>query len=264
MSYYPNFYVKSWGPQWPIIEFRTISVERQLETNQWSLVRGENPGPNCKEAFHVKAKGDPQWYLVDGSDIQWIVSPEAKSGAYKATTICMDKIVRNARWVQLCDNIGNRDGIVLDASEGVTTTMSLESGLFRKLIVPNFTPKFAEDFKVKDDRVRVYPGALYELLIGEDHVGKSYDFALDYCCTLYGSNHAVLPRVDLTLIFSRQLLRKRNGVLWLTFSMRGNSVDRTVADTISLIKELSDQHQYTTKGVDCGYYGQMVYFLFKT
>ena len=264
MSHYPNFYVKSWGPQWPIEAFRAILIDSQ--TNQWSWVRGEKPEPNCQEAFQVKGRGDPQWYLVNGCDIQWIVSPEAKSGGYEVNTITLEKIVINARWVQLCNNIKGRDGILLDASEGITSTVSLESGLFRSLIVPNFTPKFAEDFKVKDERVRVYPGALYELLVGEDHLGQSYDFALDYCCTLYGSDQAVLPRVDLTLLFSRQLLRKRNGVLWLTFSTRsaGNSVDRTVADTVSLIRELSNKHAYQTKLEDCGYYGHMVYFLYKT
>ena len=265
MAFYSNFYVKSWGPQWPIEEFRSISVDLRT-TQQFEIFRGQEMKEGERPAFHVKARGDPKWYLVEEGEIQWIVSPEAKNATYEATCVTMDKIVINTRWVQLCDNIKGRHGILLDSTEGITTTVSLRSRLFESIIVPNFTPRFKEEFKVKDPRVRVYPGALYEFLISETHPMHKYDVCMDYCCTLYGCEKAVLPRVDLTVLFSRQLLRKTDGVLWLTFSTRspGNSIDRTVADTVSLIQSLSETHGYRIRLDECGCYGQMCYFLYKT
>jgi hypothetical protein len=261
MNCYKNFYVKSWGPQWPIEEFRAIVYKGN---KQWAWFRGR-PHHSYKQAFQVKAFGDDKWYLVEESEIQWITSPEAKYMTYDSDSVTMEKIVMNTRWIQLCDNIGNRHGLVLDSIQGLTCTVSLASTLFSTIVVPNFTPGFMDVFAVKDARVNVYPGALYEYLVGESHEA-TYDVCMDYCCTLYGSEQAVQPRVDLSVLFRKQLLRKKDGVLWLTFSTRsaGNSIARTRTDTIAFVQELSDKYAYRTNLIETGSYGQMCYFLYKT
>jgi hypothetical protein len=70
----------------------------------------------------------------------------------------------------------------------------------------------------------------------------------------------------LTLMFQKQLLAKKNGVLWLTLSYRqkNNSVEKTQKEVCECVNELSAYYGYKIQLLETNSYHGIVYFFFVT
>ena len=123
----------------------------------------------------------------------------------------------------------------------------------------NFLKKAPKDFQ---NFATFHLGSLYEWMrdLSIDKCQNGFDVGGDYCCTFEG-NQFIKPKADLTLMFQKEILAKKNGVLWLTFSYRckGGGIQVTKQKITTWIQQISLVCGYKMKLLDIGNYGQMVY-----
>ena len=129
---------------------------------------------------------------------------------------CAMKTLINKRFARLLKTCGaSRDTsiVVLDGQECLTSTRLRKH--FTDITVVNPLLSLAAT-----NRVRHFRMYLFEYLRDfEFEPNSSAHFALDYCGEYTGSIR-VKPRVDLRLLFAKGMLLRKNGILWLTASLR--------------------------------------------
>lgn len=181
----------------------------------------------------------------------------------------------------LVDNVGilfdytgngrnfHRHVVYLDSPSGLTTKMLTSTRLFDKtqLHIPNMDPGFLTfASSIVKSTATVYYRSLYEWMrdLPRDH-SVQYDIGADYTCTFAG-NPSIRPKVDLQIMFERQLLARHNGVLWLTLSYRQRHA--TLAglqkEIMGWIELLAQTFGYKVVCNEKGSYFGVMYFLFVT
>ena len=111
-----------------------------------------------------------------------------------------------------------------------------------------------------------YDGTVYELmrdLPEDDSNTEGYHMGLDYCCTFEGNAEFVRPKSDIRLMFAKQILRKRDGVCWMTFSKRGKK-SQYIQSIVTWVKKEGARLGYNMELLEQGTYGTVAYFFWKT
>lgn len=182
-------------------------------------------------------------------------------------TLTTEKWNKNFLFVQYMLNHPRKDRLVvyLDAISALTTKYVHSTGIFQphQLHVPNVDVDFLKKAPGNFQKLATfYLASLYEWMrdLSSDKCKEGFDVGGDYCCTFEG-NQFIKPKADLTLMFQKGILAKKNGVLWLTFSYRykGGGIDVTKQNITTWIQQVSSHYNYKMKCLEMGNYGQMVY-----
>ena len=268
------YYIKEWEDLgWKrcgILEVLPIKMPREM-------------GATCEhfdERYDVLQKGEKKGWLVTALD-DFTRQPTKYVTDYKSyirhpkfqfdsspAQWSSDKWKRNWSFVQLLTKHPRetRRVVYLDSTAALTTNMMVSSNQFPdkgSLIVPNPDPDFCSkapaDFS---SRAFHYKGSLFEWMRDQaDRHDDGYDFGADYCCTFTG-NQSVLPKADLHLMFREGLLARNNGILWLTFSVRGVGKERTHHMVTTWLDAVSRHYGYNLELVESDCYHNMYYFFF--
>ncbi len=221
----------------------------------------------------VKKDGLLQGYLVD---YERYVRPDESKDRFDDSDPKSDKTERNSQWRNIVAKF-HREGtkmIILDSPQAATTNtvIAIERNgkrIFSKedLVVPNMDPDFEKyNLPSFQDRATYCHASVGEFIrdVPDDIFRKGCHFAADYCCTVEGNAH-VKPFADLTLFFKRQLLPKKNGCLWLTFSLRGKkTVEATKQEVIDFMLATARHYGYKLEWLNPQFYTyqRMIYFYF--
>jgi hypothetical protein len=112
--------------------------------------------------------------------------------------------------------------IVLDHYDLQTSTMLRHQLQWQEedIFVPNPAPNFVA--MAKQGVANLSQETLFQFLntLDTDELVGQFHCLLDYCCS-FGGGELCRPTLDLHSIFRTTVLKKRHGVLWLTFSFRG-------------------------------------------
>ncbi len=168
----------------------------------------------------------------------------------------------------------DRKIMYLDGPQGYTTSVLAKHFKPDQLHAVNANPLFKNHPVLK--KTLTFQCLVYEMIRdaapyskGRKMITLSYDLLLDYCCTFEG-NDVCRPKKDLELAFHKQLLAKKNGILWLTFCLRSPS-GRKFPNTIGNIKEFliteGSNYGYNFKILNEGQYGvgnSMYFIILKT
>lgn len=197
------------------------------------------------------------------------VRPCASLDKYSSSDITTEKLKRNLEFLDLLRAYhqpqSDHEIVLLDSPSIVTTNFLVASELFSsdQIHVPNLQEDFNSNApKSFTKKATSYHSSIYEFLRdlpSDDQV--QYHFGGDYCCTFEG-NQWIKPKSDLLLLFSRSLFPRRNGVMWLTFSMRRKNTE--TQEVVNYVHEVSRRFGYTLTWLNrekC-VYSNMMYFFF--
>lgn len=193
------------------------------------------------------------------------VSPKSKLDEF--SEIDKYKIKVNYEFVKYLNSLDplKKDNILYLDSDSCLTTMALASAGYKKNQL--FSPNINENFHPIDlfqDMCQFSQGTIFEWVRDNHHdTKKKYHFGLDYCCTIVGNSTYVKPLSDLTLIFFHRLLPEKNGLIWLTFSLRLTKKEK-LNYFIDEMKSLAKSFQYHLNVLHIGYYKKIVYLFLQT
>lgn len=190
-----------------------------------------------------------------------------------------EKLAANLEFCELLNKYlrSGRNIIVLDSYSGETTKALYYTRVrYDKIYIPNPHEDFLKncDRAVKDlvhyenesgDHDGIVCSTVYEFFrdLPDDDM-RRFDLALDYCCTARGCKTKCVPALDLELIFGLKKFPRHNGILWLTFSLRGDNFENTKAMTQKMVSEISNKYGYVMICEKSVKYGRMARFLFRS
>jgi len=208
---------------------------KNIYTEPFSSVYSISTDPDGDVHVECVGANGLDTYLVDSTDVR----PSAIRGTNYASKIARDTTA-TLGWRRDKNNINEivctlmkrfprerREVVVLDHYDLRTSTLvASRLGLEPECIhVPNPNKNMCE-LHAESTVATVTSTSLIRWIAQQDteeqDTVSSFDVLADYCCTLEGSDQCS-PTVDLNLMFRKTLLAKRNGVLWITFSCRGQS-----------------------------------------
>jgi hypothetical protein len=173
----------------------------------------------------------------EDDDVVYIDSVEHRpSSVYaNATKDAINLTVVN--WISDCAKASQTQNpcvVLLDTAILRSTHMMLTALPTATIIVPNMSKTFPSS-STDLPTVLLHPQTYVLQLLRDSNTVHMHNthFWLDYCCTWVG-NQWCRPQVDIALLILRQALPKVNGVLALTFCLRGvkKTLEKTPAEVI--------------------------------
>ena len=225
----------------------------------------QQPKRRCTKQQHQR-----QEYIVDYDDYKRVTfSPDEY---HEDLSKQIEKKRRNMEWIDLLLKYYHkgRQIVYLDSEVALTTSLIHAMKLFKasELHVPNPNDKFLQQAPADFASMAThYDASVYEWMRDVEDGGKDeYNFGLDYCCTFDGNNQ-VKPKADLTMLFRKRLLAKKDGLIWLTVSNRkkGNTIEKTIQQVFDFVYATSAHYGYNIVCEKHGSYGNgITYFFFKS
>jgi hypothetical protein len=177
-----------------------------------------------------------------------------------------------AMYLRDCDPNRVAEIIYLDAPQGQTTSHLSVLGYTKdQLHCPNPNSEFVSKASpLFGQHATHYDGTVYELmrdLPENEEDAEGHHVGFDYCCTFEGNAQCVRPKSDIRLMFAKEVLRKRDGVCWMTFSTRlpkGGTVAAYLKSIENWVKAEGTRLGYNMELLEQGTYGKVAYFFWKT
>jgi hypothetical protein len=254
MSRYTKAYRVSDDPVWrnfPVLSVRSLDViEISYLDQRWKAdryeeklypyrINGSEPEQselvvttrenNCVQSFKVSSYKSPM--LTDEFDFT-VHLTEDKRKANEMFASLMKQFYRAGDHV-----------LVLDSPAGHTVNMLKSIIDCKHLHVAN------PDTKIP---VRFYKMAQWHAATALEFI-RDYDrnvpthYWLDYCCTFDGCATQTLPQLDIEAIFCRGDLPRYNGVICLTFSMRGYTAEKLCFAVNRFMRTTAHQYGYKVR-----------------
>ena len=279
VEYQRVYYIKEWKRDcgdYPIYKAEmvkcskeNINVQTVLEDDFETITKDE------KRMWVITAQDfdrEIKEFLVDWEDYKRIKYPKDRFNP-SASIISLPKWKSNFSFASLISKYprDNRQVVYLESEAALTTQMLHATKLLRRhqLHVPNVNPHFLQKISHRNPHAKslatFYQRSLFEWMRDVPNPGEEFDVGADYCCTWNG-NPLIKPELDMTLMFQKSILAKKDGILWITVSYRqkNNSIEKTKKDVCDSISWLAMYYGYNIQLIETGSYHGIVYFFFKT
>lgn len=231
-SKYKCYYAKSWG------------VQHQL-------LRVEDSG-DLAEPYNVMVmhRGKPKQYVI--SDYRRPVIKDKYDPSQHTTP---QKVLANLRVVQ---EIAARyepgdDVVVLDSEAGLTAGY-LKAAIAAiprdNLHVPHPDDGYENAAKELHSLVSWHDATMFEFFrddLGGEELRAHVWF--DYCCTWSGSVEMTLPQVDIEMALHKGAIKRCNGILAITLSLRRTTLAETRRDVTDTLRRLGTTYGYAFREV---------------
>lgn len=139
----------------------------------------------------------------------------------------------------------DRHAVLLEAAAGNTVRALMNTREFYgrdakdRIHVPNMDPEFAKKLDpTYFQYCTVHHCTVYAFMRDRALAlcPHGFDVLADYCCSWHG-NEAVKPQADIEWMFAEGVLARRNGILWLTFSIGDGNRGSTKQGLLQAIPE---------------------------
>ena len=251
--YHETYFIKSWKNTegfWPIVKAIPSSCGEE-----WEITT-------------LPVKGQGSVFTVDDDDYR---RPKPHKDTFKDDHVDAFKLQMNTKFVQhLRTSLASQKNtriVYLDTFNlGLTTHALVMSGLFtstRMSLVNHNSPSSTES-QILSKVCQTYSMSLFAWMRDVPDLGEQYHFGADYCCTFMGNGTKYSPQMDILYMLQRELLYKNNGILWLTFSIRGVSGGKhtTRKDLLNMLYSEGRKYGYHFSVIEEGMYRRHMYFIF--
>jgi hypothetical protein len=257
------------SPGAQIAEIATMTAEvYKFEQVQFPNLLGMTPMPDDEyEVEFLNEAGNLDVVTISAAQLR---RPPITAKFYKKKVLdlaheCNKKQV-NRVVAQLCSRSPHKDVLVLDEVDLQTSKALRQVGFTAAQIhVTNPDPNFHAN--AKKNVAELLPQSLLQCIqsLDTEETPGSYHLLADYCCTV-GGNDNCKPTLDITEALRRTLLAKVDGVLWVTFSTRGEvgGAQAVIAEFCAWLKKTALHYDYTFSLAYEKAYGTVVTMMFVT
>jgi hypothetical protein len=257
------------SPGAQIAEIATMTAEvYKFEQVQFPNLLGMTPMPDDEyEVEFINEAGNLDVVTISAAQIRRppITAKFYKKKVLDLTHECNKKQV-NRVVAQLCSRSPHKDVLVLDEVDLQTSKALRHVGFTAAQIhVTNPDPNFHAT--AQKNIAELLPQSLLQCIqsLDTEETPGSYHLLADYCCTV-GGNDNCKPTLDITEALRRTLLAKVDGVLWVTFSTRGEvgGAQAVRAEFCAWLKKTALHYDYTFSLAYEKAYGTVVTMMFVT